>query len=401
MLARVDGPANGAAAREAPASRGPEPPAIPAIVDRVGLVIREYEKTNESTAWLKCRIPTLMYLESEVSRLSSRFRRLCRSTSAREVPAPDGSDDDDLQARFDNIIAELEELQVTDSPAAVNDKVVALRVLKNTVEGRAAVLLRSLVSTVYEALSARNRAQSQALSINRRESRRRAAGYLDDIEKQVKLLDPVALLALHDVLAPPLQQAVGSMQQIAEDLENLLPIVDEELAEVRRTERRIVLFTMAVLLGCVGTLVLATIFGWAKMGLAGANMDELALPVLGVPWPVVVWGLIGGVAATIHRYNRHPSYDFNDAVKWIVTRPIQGAFLGAAAYLVFHSGLAVLTGGNVASAGATPMSNTVILVASFLVGFSDRVSDGIFNTLVWRYPDTSGSLGGSAEHPTA
>jgi hypothetical protein len=142
------------------------------------------------------------------------------------------------------------------------------------------------------------------------------------------------------------------------------------------------------LVGVVGVVALSMIYGWAQVEVAGSNMDQLGLPVLAVPWPVVVWGLLGGIAATLHRFNRHPSYDFTDAIKWIVTRPIQGAFLAAAAYLVLHSGLIVLTGATT-SGSSTPVSNTVILVVSFLVGFSDRVADGVFNTLVQRYQDPS------------
>jgi hypothetical protein len=88
----------------------------------------------------------------------------------------------------------------------------------------------------------------------------------------------------------------------------------------------------------------------------------------------------------IHRFNRRPIYDFGDAVKWLLTRPVQGLVLGAAFYLVVSSGLLLITGTIVEGQGAsTRIADEVLLVLAFLVGFSDRFGDRVFNTLVRRY----------------
>jgi hypothetical protein len=368
---------------------------VEALAREMEVVKKQLEIADELMVNLKFRVPILLDLERKVCDLTTRFE------SMREVPSPlqpratRADTADDLQTRFDDIVKEINDLGPTPSPVAINNQVVDLRFLVNTVDSRTTVLVRSIVSVAYDASSANHRAHSHLQSINRKASRRLAQAYLSDMEKQAKFIQPLKLLEIQDVLAPELQQAVGAMNEIADDFCNLKPIVTTELARVRRTEVWVVLYSLCTVLTVVAIIALAIRLNWAEVGLAGSDMDKLGLPVLGIPWPVVVWGLLGGIAATMHRFNRHPSYDFTDAAKWIVTRPIQGAFLAAAAYLVLHSGMLILSGAPSTDA-TSQMSNTVMLVVSFLIGFSDRVSDGIFNTLVQRYPDPNSPTPGSA-----
>ena len=65
-------------------------------------------------------------------------------------------------------------------------------------------------------------------------------------------------------------------------------------------------------------------------------------------------------------------------------RPVQGVVLGSAFYLVLISGLFLLTGGTT-STNAGSVTDEVVLVLSFLVGFSYRFADGVFTALVSRY----------------
>jgi hypothetical protein len=112
-------------------------------------------------------------------------------------------------------------------------------------------------------------------------------------------------------------------------------------------------------------------------------MNELTLPLLGIPWPVILWSLIGSFASMLYRFNNKQVPDFGSTVKWFITRPVQGIVLGSAFYLVLMSGLFLLTG-EVASdvENASPVKDEVILVLSFLVGFSDRFANSVFNALV-------------------
>lgn len=100
---------------------------------------------------------------------------------------------------------------------------------------------------------------------------------------------------------------------------------------------------------------------------------------------MIIWSLIGSFAAMIHRFNRHPIYDFDDAVKWMLTRPVQGVVLGSAFYLVLVSGLFLLISDDTSTTTSSPVKDEVILVLSFLIGFSDRFVDSVFNALVDRY----------------
>ncbi len=68
----------------------------------------------------------------------------------------------------------------------------------------------------------------------------------------------------------------------------------------------------------------------------------------------------------------------------MLTRHLQGIELGSAFYLVLVSGLFLLTDG-ASTEASSPVKNEVILVLSFLIGFSDRFVDSVFNTLVDRY----------------
>ncbi len=114
-------------------------------------------------------------------------------------------------------------------------------------------------------------------------------------------------------------------------------------------------------------------------------LGEMRLPFFGIPWPVVLWSLIGSIAAMIYQFNKKPISDFGDATKWMLTRPIQGVILGSTFYLVLISGLFLLTGTNPSDTSGAVRVDEIILVLVFLVGFSDRFADAVFNTLVERF----------------
>ncbi|NES04241.1 MAG: hypothetical protein F6K22_16215 [Okeania sp. SIO2F4] len=79
----------------------------------------------------------------------------------------------------------------------------------------------------------------------------------------------------------------------------------------------------------------------------------------------------------IYRFNRQPIYEFGNVLKWTITRLVQGIVLGSAFYLILVSDLSLLT--------SEKITTEVILILSFLVGFSDRFADSVFNTLIERY----------------
>ncbi|MBD1822694.1 hypothetical protein H6F51_09310 [Cyanobacteria bacterium FACHB-DQ100] len=114
-------------------------------------------------------------------------------------------------------------------------------------------------------------------------------------------------------------------------------------------------------------------------------LAEHNIHLLGIPAAVIIWSFIGSFAATIHRFNRKSVYFFDDATKWMITRHVQGIVLSSAFYLILTSGLFL------PSSGDNQITGKVILVLSFLIGFSDRFVDSVFNTLIERYSGKSKS----------
>jgi hypothetical protein len=148
-------------------------------------------------------------------------------------------------------------------------------------------------------------------------------------------------------------------------------------------------WTVCFVIGYIGVAMVATAFFAVKWGhmlpAVSVPLADLRIPVIKVPWPVAIWSLIGSFASMIHRFNKRPIYDFGDAVKWLLTRPVQGLVLGSAFYLVLTSGLLLLTGSKTNATGE--VADEVVLVLAFLVGFSDRFADKVFSKLVRRYSE--------------
>lgn len=105
---------------------------------------------------------------------------------------------------------------------------------------------------------------------------------------------------------------------------------------------------------------------------------------------VVIWSLIGSIAALFQRFNHSLIGSWRVFFRQVLVRPAQGVVLGAAFYLIVHSGLlnlSALGGGtaNQANDQPTEVINALTLVLAFLIGFSDTFTDWIFNTLVGSY----------------
>lgn len=186
------------------------------------------------------------------------------------------------------------------------------------------------------------------------------------------------------ILTDEAQAAVGMMTEIEQRR-----LLVERLIRSDRGRQNITITLVTIY---IGTVIILTILAFFKYGsnpkfTVGDDLNKSKLAFFGIPWAVALWSLIGSFAAMIYRFNRQPIYDFGDAVKWLLTRPVQGLVLGSAFYLVLTSGLFLLTGGASGDAlsGTAKVTTEIILVLSFLVGFSDRFADSVFNALVDRY----------------
>lgn len=95
----------------------------------------------------------------------------------------------------------------------------------------------------------------------------------------------------------------------------------------------------------ISLLFLAVLFLAIFQGLGfWPQLFNAALTPLGVPWYVLLYGLLGGCVSCVISLNRPaPSYPPNFVVVTWFIRPLLGAVLGAFAYLLLSSGAVLLT----------------------------------------------------------
>ena len=115
------------------------------------------------------------------------------------------------------------------------------------------------------------------------------------------------------------------------------------------------------ILGVVG-LMLGGIAWWKAQG-SWIILKDYTL--LGIPSGVLVWSLIGSVAALVHRFYKGSAYAFNGPVRWVLIRPTMGMFTAAVVYMALYA-LFVREGEN--------FHPYVSLLLAFFVGYSDKFS---------------------------
>jgi hypothetical protein len=267
-------------------------------------------------------------------------------------------------------------------PQVSSDLLQRLSSITDKINVRIARLNTLFVSLAFPATSSKESVGNMVSKIGHRELREEAKMHLGVTEQLVAKLDVEQLTGREmDVLSDEAQAAVGVMTEIEKRR-----LVVEKLIQSDRRRRNWTVTVVLAYMAIITAVVVYLSIRWGTQFMVGDRpLDQQRLPLLGIPWPVIVWSLIGSFAAMIHRFNRRPIYDFGDAVKWLLTRPFQGVVLGSALYLVLVSGLFLLTGGRVSDPASLVVADEVILVLCFLVGFSDRVADGVFNTLVEKY----------------
>ena len=267
-------------------------------------------------------------------------------------------------------------------PDKLSELLKRLSIITDEINIRIARLNSLFVSLVYPAVSSTEMVGNMVSKIGHRELRDEGTMNLGVIERLVERLDSEQLTGTNiDVLSDEAQAAVGVMTELEKRR-----LVVEKLLRTDRGRRNWTVVIVIVYIALVITLTAIASIQWGARALIGqVPLNDLRLPLLGIPWPVIVWSLVGSFAAMIHRFNRKPIHDFGDTVKWLLTRPVQGVVLGSALYFVLISGLFLLTGGSATNTSGLITADELILVLCFLVGFSDRFANSVFNALVERY----------------
>ncbi len=194
----------------------------------------------------------------------------------------------------------------------------------------------------------------------------------ESIEERVNSDLSLALGKL-DVLDPRMISIVGAMTMIERRRLRIEELANMDQARRYRTTKFV---TAYILIGLVA-LILTPIL-W----LDPSTIQSMTFLNI-IPISVMIWSFIGSFAATVLRFNRRPVYQFNDPWKWMLTRHAQGIILSSAFYLVLISGLFLISDGT--DGDPSHIKTEVILILSFLIGFSDRFVDHVFNTLLKRY----------------
>lgn len=247
---------------------------------------------------------------------------------------------------------------------------------------RIANLNSLFTSIVYSSTSSYELAKNMVSKIGHREFKDEANMHQGAIGQLVQKLDSESLTQPNfDVLSDEAIGAIGLMTELEKRR-----LVIERLVKSDRSRRNWTITSVIIYICAAIALTIFLIFRWGSLFSFGQiPLGQLRIPLLGIPWPVIIWSLVGSFAAMIYRFNAKPIYDFTDAIKWMITRPIQGIVLGSTLYLILVSGLFILTAGNTSNPVDLISTDEVILVLCFLVGFSDKFADSVFNTLVQRY----------------
>ena len=323
------------------------------------------------------------------------INRNLRSSLFTRLPWFRDRQDQDLAKRLqsgdspDLILKELDSLESSlgsspEADAEVRSSFLeSLKKIIGRAEGAISMLDFLYSSTFFPALTSRESVENLISKIGHEDLRDEARVHLQLIEQlQDELSDLRGRAGDTDVLSDESQSAIGAMIDIAKRIR-----VVQRLVFLDYRRRRLTIFFVIGYIGVAIAVTAALTLSWAdQIPAVDKPLSELRLPLIGIPWPVILWSLIGSFASMIHRFNRHPISDFGDAVKWLLTRPVQGVVLGSAFYLVVTSGLLLMTRSTqgVGSSGSQ-LANEIVLVLAFLVGFSDRFGDAVFDTMVSRY----------------
>lgn len=180
-------------------------------------------------------------------------------------------------------------------------------------------------------------------------------------------------------------RTISLLNEMAEYKQEIVELKQKDQLKNRQTTKMVLGTMFFILMAMIAAIVTVSL-----VGVSWVSSKEYILPIIGVPLAVIIWGFIGSFASMLYRFNRRPIHDFGHTVKWLITRPVQGVVLSSAFYLVLISGQFLFTG-EVKTDGQGVLNSTeIILFLSFLLGFSDRFGDSVFEILVQKY--TGGNI---------
>jgi hypothetical protein len=142
-------------------------------------------------------------------------------------------------------------------------------------------------------------------------------------------------------------------------------------------------FIIVVIITYIFAIIIYTAYHSGYINWTTNAEDWNKMPVLGIPQPVWIWAIIGSLTSMLLRSGQNPFSDFNEALRWLLFRPIVGVIMGVMTYLMLTTGLIVFVGPTEA---ATPQTPQLIWVIAFLGSFSDTLSINLLESILGKFP---------------
>ena len=201
--------------------------------------------------------------------------------------------------------------------------------------------------------------------------------FLDQVELQNELLEQLRSI----------QSSINRNYDVESAIDSAPFDVRIVVAKINRgsnsqlVENRLRIFVPIIIVFYAAMIILSIVYG----GNVWQSMTEV--PIIGVPYSVIIWAAIGSLAAILYRFYSQAPKRLTDEIKWLFARPVIGIIMGMLAYIAAVSGL-VIFGVSTGTAPATEMPiNTTVAhpqifwIVAFLAGFSDNVFKGIIESL--------------------
>lgn len=149
-------------------------------------------------------------------------------------------------------------------------------------------------------------------------------------------------------------------------------------------QRIIIVLLISYLIILVGGIIIGSRFGLDA---------ETTLPLLNIPLGLVIWAGVGSFTSILYRYYTHQlQSNVSNRLRWLVVRPVVGIIMGVVIALALQGGLFLLDANPESS---VEINMQVLSLFAFLGGFSDRLFEGILDSIVGRF------AGATPENKTA
>ncbi|MGC4086637.1 MAG: hypothetical protein QM756_01835 [Polyangiaceae bacterium] len=149
---------------------------------------------------------------------------------------------------------------------------------------------------------------------------------------------------------------------------------------IARTRSNSVSFLIVAFL--IYAVAVLAFFGY-KSGLITSKDTDGTLLVLGVPAPIWCWSVVGSATSMLLRAGQLPFANPNEAVRWVLFRPVVGIVMGVMTFLMVKAGLIVFAG---SSQAKTP---ELLWIIAFAGAFSDTLSVALLERVLGRFKTTA------------